>query len=145
MKRFHNLMAAEVEQEFTTRTIESETCTVLAQNSTSSQVFMKQQWSALDRIVDSHPGSKVSGGIFLYPRQSRLLHSIVRLLSEIVLEREDRNLNVCESKIAFVDGCKPYVVSWQQVSPSRPVPFFCSQRDLEQDIRLLCFSPLLKM
>jgi len=93
---FLDHMASEVEQEFTTKHIDSKACGSPGVNHTSDQPY-RSQWCAIDELVGSFPSSKVSGGIFLYPRQSRLLFTIVRLQSEMVHERENRSFTVCET------------------------------------------------
>lgn len=63
-------------------------------NSTS---LWKKAWKDIDNIVASSPKSKISGGIFLYPRQQSLLQTIVRRLADGVIKSFGRPLRICET------------------------------------------------
>lgn len=54
-------------------------------------------WKRIDRIVEDHPKTPVSGGIFLYHRQQVLLTMLVRQLAMSMMEAYDRPLRVCET------------------------------------------------
>jgi hypothetical protein len=57
-----------------------------------------QRWSELDAVVATHRDiAKVSGGIFLYPRQSFILTSILRKLVSERIKGDTQKLRVCET------------------------------------------------
>jgi hypothetical protein len=97
-KHFQDRMAEEVDQALSSFTaeIESRVCPRVG----LGQVLPAQQderWTAIDKVVESYPGARVSGGIFLYPFQASLLSSIIRVLGENLHAQEKRNLTVCET------------------------------------------------
>jgi len=61
------------------------------------QPALKNKWADIDKIVSKYPKAKVSGGIFLYPRQTTLLTSMVSLLADYMQKTENRSLTVCET------------------------------------------------
>lgn len=62
----------------------------------NTQLHVKQ-WIEIDKLIESFPSPKVSGGIFLYPFQTSLLSSIIGVLGASMYAEEGRNLTVCET------------------------------------------------
>jgi len=59
---------------------------------------LKSSWQLIDEIVEGFPRTKVSGGIFLYPRQSALITAIVEKLGRVLdVSHPGRPLRICET------------------------------------------------
>lgn len=58
---------------------------------------LKSVWSQLDNLVSTFPKAKISGGIFLYPRQQALFTNIVRELASAMMRSHGRKLRICET------------------------------------------------
>ena len=54
---------------------------------------IRSVWSQLDEISAKYPKTPVSGGIFLYPRQSAMLSSLIQLFDNTT----GRRLRICET------------------------------------------------
>jgi hypothetical protein len=64
----------------------------------TSVAIVQPIWLSLDTIVSEYRGkSKVSGGIFLYPRQSIILTSILQLLTSKLQDKQNEVVRVCET------------------------------------------------
>ena len=58
----------------------------------------KSSWQLIDEIVEGFPRTKVSGGIFLYPRQSALITAIVEKVGRVLdVSHPGRPLRICET------------------------------------------------
>lgn len=58
---------------------------------------LRSTWHQIDDLVKTNPKSKVSGGIFLYPRQQALFTTILRELSSAMMRSHGRPLRICET------------------------------------------------
>lgn len=63
-------------------------------NATTASLL--QTWKAIDEEVAKHPKTRVSGGIFLYPRQTALIKALVEFIAQGI-HAPDRPLTVCET------------------------------------------------
>ena len=96
-REFQADLAKNVTSAFGTNTIEERTCPEVSWRNATVRDPIQKWWSRIDRIVSLHPTARVSGGIFLYPRQSSLLISLVDFLGRVTLLKEGRSLTLCET------------------------------------------------
>jgi len=106
---------------------------------------LEQQWSMLDKIVEEHQEGrlKVSGGIFLYPRQSYILISIIRRLVSNLTNGQER-LRICETgfgaghsaALFLAASTKVEVVTFDKFDRAYQMPAFHSLQSSFGDDRI---------
>lgn len=112
---FRDRMADEVDKALNvfTTIVESDVCPNDGSIGSTLPSHLAKHWRAINDIVESFPGSKVSGGIFLYPLQASLLSSIVEVLGTSLYAREKRNLTVCETGFGASHSAALFLASSQ--------------------------------
>ena len=75
-------------------------CNAIENNTATENNNVRNLWNELDSIAASYKGSSISGGIFLYPRQTQLLTKVIDNLIHLKNEHrhDERNfLQICET------------------------------------------------
>lgn len=96
-KDFQAALATDVTAFFGTEQVEAHACPDASWSNSPVKDSIQQLWKMIDTQVSLHPSARVSGGIFLYPRQTSLLISLVELLAEVTQAKEGRSLTLCET------------------------------------------------
>ena len=92
---FQKRLAAAVDSKFNSLAIEDQSCSKSEARHLSHS--LEQRWAVHENQTKKYPGTRVSGGIFLYPRQVAFLSAMVRMLSETILRNENRPATICET------------------------------------------------
>ena len=88
-----------------------------------------QHWRYIDETIQrEYPGERVSGGIFLYPRQSAILTHLVRKVHEGLLrdgggDRDDPTLTICETGFGSGHSMALFQEASKSLGPVRIVSF----------------------
>jgi len=96
-KKFERDLAADVIAAFVSKDIEADSCSNESWSNFTVRDSIKELWGMIDKEVATHPKVRVSGGIFLYPRQTSLLIALVTFLAKQTQEIKGRHLTVCET------------------------------------------------
>lgn len=78
-------------------------------NVTIVSAALLQRWGEIDKTVAKFPASRVSGGIFLYPRQTALITSLVRLMANGKRKSGGERLVVCETGFGAGHGSATFL------------------------------------
>lgn len=91
---FYNRLNGDVDSKFNAEAIEEVSC---KNRKPGVSELLQRTWEAIDNQTNLFPDAKVSGGIFLYPRQAELLTAVVKRLAVEMRQNENRKLRICET------------------------------------------------
>ncbi|CAB9510836.1 Protein of unknown function (DUF229) [Seminavis robusta] len=111
---FRYSLSANVRSRFISRKIEEDSfCHANNITDTTQRVSssLQQKWSEIDKQVSKYPKSRVSGGIFLYPRQTALITSLVGLLADFKMKSAGKRLVLCETGFGAGHGSATFLAA----------------------------------